>query len=51
MLKKWITSGDERHALICNGECEGEVYHGGTGLLFEYMISLEEKMTLERGAN
>jgi hypothetical protein len=43
MLKKWITSGDCEHARICDGEdCQGTVYHGGTGLLFDYMLSLEE---------
>jgi hypothetical protein len=41
MLKKWITSGDEQHALLCDGGCD-EHYHGGTGLLFDFLISQEE---------
>lgn len=40
MLKQWINSGDVSHALICD-ECT-EVYHGGTGLIFDYINSVEE---------
>lgn len=40
MLKKWINSGDVSHALICD-DCP-DVYHGGTGLLFDYINSVEE---------
>ncbi len=40
MLKKWINSGDISHALICD-DCPN-VYHGGTGLIFDYINSVEE---------
>ena len=40
MLKKWINSGDFSHALICD-ECPN-LYHGGTGLIFDYVNCIEE---------
>ena len=46
MLKKWISSGDAQHARICDGgdHCQGNVYHGGTGLLFDFMLCQEEDL-------
>ena len=40
MLNKWINSGEFSHALICD-DCS-DVYHGGTGLIFNYINSVEE---------
>ncbi len=45
MLKKWISSGDERHEKFCNGgdSCDCKGYHGGTGLLFDYINLFDEE--------